>query len=300
MSLIQKYIWVVKTIYSAERITLKELNKLWQNNVDLSGGMSLSRQTFDRWKGGILDIFGIIIDCEQRGCYNYFIANPEALRDGEIRMWLLDTYGTVDALSSSLSLHDRIITDDIPSSRNYLTTILEAMKSNSIMRITHKSFGEVRNNTFCVEPYSLKMSSQRWYLLARNIERDVIHLYALDRMERVESMATKFAMPKEFNAREYFSSYLGIVIDDSVPLQRIVLRADKFHKYYMRSLPLHSSQKEIFACEDYADFELYLRPTYDFYMKLMSFGNMVKVLEPASLKNELCKWIRKTLDVYTE
>lgn len=57
MSLIQKYIWVVKTIYSAERITLKELNKLWQNNVDLSGGMSLSRQTFDRWKGGILDIF---------------------------------------------------------------------------------------------------------------------------------------------------------------------------------------------------------------------------------------------------
>ena len=35
-------------------------------------------------------------------------------------------------------------------------------------------------------------------------------------------------------------------------------------------------------------------------MKLMSFGNMVKVLEPASLKNELCKWIRKTLDVYTE
>lgn len=39
MSLIQKYIWVVKTIYSAERITLKELNKLWQNNVDLSGGL---------------------------------------------------------------------------------------------------------------------------------------------------------------------------------------------------------------------------------------------------------------------
>ena len=300
MSLIQKYIWVVETIYRAERITLKDLNKLWQDNVDLSGGMSLSRQTFDRWKGGILDTFGIIIDCEQRGCYNYFIANPEILHDGGIRMWLLDAYGTVDALSSSLSLHDRIITYDIPSSRNYLTTILEAMKSNLVLRITHKSFGDVKNHTFCVEPYSLKMSSQRWYLLARNIERDVIRLYALDRMETVECMATKFAMPKDFNAREYFSSYFGIMIDDSVPLQRIVLRADKYHKYYMRSLPLHSSQKEIFACEYYADFELYLRPTYDFYMKLMSFGNMVKVLEPVSLKNELCKWIKKTLEVYQE
>ena len=68
MSLIQKYIWVVKTIHSAGRITLKELNKRWKENVDLSGGLELSRQTFDRGKGGILDVFGILIDCEQRGC----------------------------------------------------------------------------------------------------------------------------------------------------------------------------------------------------------------------------------------
>lgn len=300
MSLIQKYIWVVKTIYRAEHITLKELNKQWQENVDLSGGMSLSRQTFDRWKGGIFETFGIIIECEQRGCYNYFIANPEALRNRGICKWLLDTYGTAEVLSSSLSIHDRIITDDIPSSKNHLTTILEAMKSNFVLRITHKSFGEQNDKTFCIEPYSLKMSSQRWYLLARNIEKDVIRLYALDRMESVECMATKFVMPKKFNAKEYFSNYFGIMIDDSVPLQRIVLRADKYHKYYMRSLPLHSSQKEIFACEDYADFELHLRPSYDFYMKLISFGNMIKVLEPTSLKNELCKWLRNTLEMYNE
>mgnify|MGYP004533149489 FL=1 len=212
MSLIQKYIWVVKTIYRAEHITLKELNKQWQENVDLSGGMSLSRQTFDRWKGGIFETFGIIIECEQRGCYNYFIANPEALRNRGICKWLLDTYGTAEVLSSSLSIHDRIITDDIPSSKNHLTTILEAMKSNFVLRITHKSFGEQNDKTFCIEPYSLKMSSQRWYLLARNIEKDVIRLYALDRMESVECMATKFVMPKKFNAKEYFSNYFGIIL----------------------------------------------------------------------------------------
>lgn len=298
MSLIQKYIWLVKAIYRAERITFKELSQQWQENVELSGGMSLSRQTFSRWKDRILEMFGIIIDCEQRGSYNYFIANPQALQDGEIRKWLLNTYGTVDALSSGLSLHGRIITEDIPSSRNHLKTILEAMKSNNVLRITHKSFGEQNSKTFCIEPFCLKLSSQRWYLLARNIERDSLRLYALDRMECIECMATKFVFPKGFDGKEYFSSYFGIMIDDSVPVQRIVLRVDKYHKYYMRTLPLHLSQKEIFACEDYADFELYLRPTYDFYMKLMSFGNMVKVLEPKSLKDELCKWIKKTLDVY--
>ena len=91
MSLIQKYIWVVKTIHWAGRITLKELNEKWRENVDLSGGLDLQRQTFDRWKGGILDMFDIVIDCEQRGRYNYFIANPEVLQNGEMRTWLLDT-----------------------------------------------------------------------------------------------------------------------------------------------------------------------------------------------------------------
>ena len=52
MSLIQKYIWVIKTIHRSERITLKELNEKWRENIDLSRGENLPRQTFDRWKGG--------------------------------------------------------------------------------------------------------------------------------------------------------------------------------------------------------------------------------------------------------
>ena len=293
MSLIQKYIWVVKTIHRAGRITLRELNEKWRENVDLSGGLDLQRQTFDRWKGGILDMLGIVIDCEQRGRYNYFIANPEVLEQGEMRTWLLDTYGTVDALSSSLAIHDRILTEDVPSSQNFLTIVLEAMKTNHVLKITHQSFGKDEAKTFDVEPYCVKMS-------ARDVDRDYLRLYALDRLEDVEMTEDKFNLPKDFNAKEYFSEYFGIMLNDKVPVQRIVLRADEYHQHYMRTLPLHPSQKEIFSCDKYADFELHLRPTYDFYMRLMSFGNMIKVMEPQSLRDELCKWLRKTMEVYSE
>ena len=128
MSLIQKYIWVVKTIHRAGRITLKELNEKWRNNVDLSRGEDLPRQTFDRWKGGILDMFGIVIECEAKGGYHYYIANPSVMDRGELRTWLLDTYGTAEALSNNLAIHDRILTEDIPSSQDFLTMVLEAMK----------------------------------------------------------------------------------------------------------------------------------------------------------------------------
>lgn len=298
MSLILKYIWVVKTIHRAGRITLKELNEKWRANVDLSRGEDLPRQTFDRWKSGILDLFGILIDCEQRGGYHYYIANPKDLSEGKLRTWLLNTYGTAETLSSNLSIHDRILTENIPSSQDHLSTVLEAMKSNNMLHITFKAFTMKEPKRFLVEPYCVKMSAQRWYMLARNTEHKNLRLYSLDRIEAVEISNTRFVLPDDFNAKDYFAEFFGIVLDESVPLQTIILRADKYHQNYMRTLPLHPTQREIFACDDYADFELKLRPTYDFYMKLMSFGNMIKVLEPKTLQEEICKWLENTIEMY--
>lgn len=298
MSLILKYIWVVKTIHRAGRITLKELNEKWRANIDLSRGEDLPRQTFDRWKSGILDLFGILIDCEQRGGYHYYIANPKELSEGKLRTWLLNTYGTAETLSSNLSIHDRILTENIPSSQDHLSTVLEAMKSNNMLHITFKAFTMKEPKRFLVEPYCVKMSAQRWYMLARNTEHKNLRLYSLDRIEAVEISNTRFVLPDDFNAKDYFAEFFGIVLDESVPLQTIILRADKYHQNYMRTLPLHPTQREIFACDDYADFELKLRPTYDFYMKLMSFGNMIKVLEPKTLQEEICKWLENTIEMY--
>ena len=298
MSLILKYIWVVKTIHRAGRITLKELNEKWRTNVDLSRGEDLPRQTFDRWKSGILDLFGILIDCEQRGGYHYYIANPKELSEGKLCTWLLNTYGTAETLSSNLSIHDRILTENIPSSQDHLSTVLEAMKSNNMLHITFKAFTMKEPKRFLVEPYCVKMSAQRWYMLARNTEHKNLRLYSLDRIETVEISNTRFVLPDDFNAKDYFAEFFGIVLDESVPLQTIILRADKYHQNYMRTLPLHPTQREIFACDDYADFELKLRPTYDFYMKLMSFGNMIKVLEPKTLQEEICKWLENTIEMY--
>ena len=298
MSLILKYIWVVKTIHRAGRITMKELNEKWRANVDLSRGEDLPRQTFDRWRGGILDLFGILIDCEQRGGYHYYITNPKELSEGKLRTWLLNTYGTAETLSSNLSIHDRILTENIPSSQDHLSTVLEAMKSNNMLHITFKAFTMKEPKRFLVEPYCVKMSAQRWYMLARNTEHKNLRLYSLDRIEAVEISNTRFVLPDDFNAKDYFAEFFGIVLDESVPLQTIILRADKYHQNYMRTLPLHPTQREIFACDDYADFELKLRPTYDFYMKLMSFGNMIKVLEPKNLQEEICKWLENTIEMY--
>ena len=39
--------------------------------------------------------------------------------------------------------------------------------------------------------------------------------------------------------------------------------------------------------KEYADFELTLRPTYDFIMELQSYGTMIEVMEPQSLRQTM-------------
>lgn len=300
MTALEKYIWIVRTLYNKgdRGLSLKELNNKWIHDENISNGEPLPRQTFDRWKGNILMILGVNIECRLKGGYRYYISNPECLSEGGLVRWLLDTYSTANTLSQSIQLKDRILVEEIPSNRNYLTNIIEAMKSNKVVTLTYKSFIHGSSHTFSVEPYCLKMFQKRWYLLAKNLIDNNLRIYGLDRLENFEETKEHFTMPKNFDANTYFSSFYGIVTDETIPLQRIVVRANRQHQHYLRSLPLHPTQKEIFTCKDYADFELTLRPTYDFIMELLHFGNMIEVLEPQSLRKTMKGWVSDLWELY--
>jgi len=146
-------------------------------------------------------------------------------------------------------------------------------------------------------PYCVKLFHQRWYLVA-SFESGLISVYSFDRMEKVELLDTKFKISENFEASEFFSDSYGIVVDDKIGSQRIVLRAYGFEPYYLRDLPLHHSQREITTTEEYSDFELNLKPTADFKAQLMSRGQWIEILEPQSLADEIVEWHKNAIKRY--
>ena len=76
-NLINRYIWLVDTIYQAgsEGITLSEISKKWEKNDRLSGGEEYPRRTFMNHKKDIWDIFGIEIGCHKFS-NSYYIVDP--------------------------------------------------------------------------------------------------------------------------------------------------------------------------------------------------------------------------------
>lgn len=172
------------------------------------------------------------------------------------------------------------------------------MKANHAVRITYQPFNKPGSCTFVIEPYCVKVFENRWYVIARNPALDDMRTYCFDRIEKVEPTDEVFKLPAAFSASEFFSSAYGIVIDGSVAPEPIVIRADKCHTPYLKSLPLHHSQRLLEETDEYADFGLYLAPTYDFVMKLLQAGSKIEVMAPPSLRETMREWISAMYRLY--
>lgn len=283
-SLISNYVWLISYIRRRGRVPFKEINRAWQRE-ERDGGLELSKRTFLRHINDIAEIFGVDIECEGCGEYNYFITSDDSKSDST-KSWLLNSMSLHNFVCESQQLKKRILLENIPSGQMFLTTLIEAIRDQRKVHIWHQGFGKEESN-FLIEPYCVKLYKQRWYVLAKS-ERGV-RIYALDRINNAECTDQKYKLPDN-NPEEVFDNIIGISITNK-KIEHIVVKAYKgaefgYRDCYLRSLPLHSSQKENItrSTNEYAIFEYNLKPTYELVQELLSMHNQVEVLEPVSLR----------------
>ena len=77
-TLFREYVWLIDTLKSVDGLTLREINERWLRE-EMSGGVEISRTTFNRHRDAVLDVFGVIIDCDRRNGYKYYISNRDVL-----------------------------------------------------------------------------------------------------------------------------------------------------------------------------------------------------------------------------
>ena len=281
----REFIWLIETIKRARRITFAELSQKWAES-DFGGGISLSRTTFNRHRDAVLDMFGIIIDCDRRNGYTYYIANSEALEENTVQNWMFSTISVGNILSEGLSVQKRILLENVPSGGAHLQTVIKAMKESVLISAEYRRYGATEPKNFLMMPYCVKLFRQRWYALCRH-RNGFFGVFSLDRFVRVEVSDQHFDIDPDFDAAEYFSECFGIVSEVNAPAERIVLRAYDSERSFLRDLPLHHTQREIATEDDYSDFEIFMRPTFDFSSHLLSRGIMLKVIEPQWLADEV-------------
>ncbi len=302
-SLISKYVWVIETIHRRRKISFKELNRRWLDD-DISRGVEIPKRTFDNWRYAIWDMFGISIVNENRGEYRYYIENEEDISKNGLRSWLYNTFCVSNALANSQSVKDRIQLELVPSGQQYLQPIIEAMKENRVINITYHSYWKDEENNFDVQPYCVKLFRQRWYMVARSTYPFYFEqgprIYSLDRIHHLHKTDETFAMPKDWDANEYFADSFGIIADQRIDSQTVKLKVSAGQANYIRDLQMHESQEEIERNEEYSVFAYRLRPTYDFMQEILRNGEDIEVLEPLWLREEMAGIIQRMWNKYKE
>ncbi|MCM1450724.1 MAG: WYL domain-containing protein [Clostridium sp.] len=302
MTQTEKYIWLLNTIHQSRSkgLTLREISDKWRDYM--STDKPLDRATFNRWKDAVGLQFHVDIECNAKDGYRYYIANPEEIDDDKVSKWLLDSISIGTTLQGNLDIKDRILLEEIPSGRSYLATIITAMKHNHKAQIAYRGFGKASGSKFAIEPLCVKLYNNRWYVVGDSYPKGERQrrIYGLDRIEELIELNEAFSFPEDFDAEEYFNDYIGVSrwaepIDDPIKF-----RVYNPHKHYIMSLPIHHSQRLVVDEGDYADFEVKVAPSEEFFMEMLHGGSWIEVLSPTEVVEQMKGWVEELYNVYNK
>ena len=299
LNIISRHIWLIDLIANRQGITFPEINEEWQRCSVNPTGDSLPVRTFCNWKKDILDEFGIKLLCNRR-TNGYSIDRLDNIKDGSIREWMLNAFTVSNLLGERDALEGRILLENVPSGQVCLKHFVTAMKANRRVRLQYSKFVSDDTQEVILEPYCVKLYERRWYVIGRNVEKDTLRTYALDRVSGVEMLTDSYKVPKSFNADDYYADTFGVIHDDNIKPELIRLRVKKAQRDYFRTLPLHPSQKEVLTEDEYSEFTVFLRPTFDFIQQVLAQREYTQVLEPLELRQSIKDILMDMLSDYED
>jgi len=278
-------------------LSFEEIETMLQLESEVTGyKLMVSQRTLQRDIQQIASLYNIEIKNDRsRNVYEIVNDGSDAYKNR-----MMESFEMFNALNLSSSMEQHIMPEKRkPSGTENLHGLLHAIKNKVEIQFTHVKYWEgfEEPTSRIVQPLAIKEARYRWYLIAKDHKDGLIKTFGLDRITNLEITRTSFTPPEGYNPETAFKYCFGIEGNASKP-DRVVLSFTVEQGKYIESLPLHSSQKELINNEKEYRIELYVHPTYDFVMELMSLGNQVKVLEPESLRNQIVKGLKEALGNY--
>ena len=216
----------------------------------------------------------------------------------------------VEKLTESLSIRNKVNTaseafgfvhfEEKPyvSGGAFLQNILNAILENRQIEITYSKFFQEEDKKYVFDPHVLKEYQGIWYVSGWLASAKEIRTFALDRIKELNVLKIEFKRQKDFNHEQYFREVIGVSHPNEQKTVRVLLKAKNSLVPYLKLLPLHVSQNFVKETADESTLKVDLIPNKEFFMKILSLGDQIKVSEPQSVVLELEATLKKMSALY--
>ena len=189
--------------------------------------------------------------------------------------------------------------------------LFTAISQRQVIEIRYQRFADPEKLVLCLHPYLLKEYNHRWYLFAAAEEDGKFLCFALDRIEEVTPQPSHKYIPFDGDLEEYFDDIIGVTNYADEPVQHIVFWVSDGSKDYVKTKPIHGSQrhytgdKEAALRQQYpilqggAFFSIDCKCNYELIRELCSFGNALLVLSPENIQNKVYGQINGMMKNYS-
>lgn len=185
----------------------------------------------------------------------------------------------------------------------YITDLHDAIVCKEPVTVSYKSFRRTEVQTFCFSPYILKEFRNRWFVLGRRhdfADTPLTNL-ALDRIEEISDApeGERYLKDETFSPRKYFKDMIGVTRNPDSSVEHVTFLASASQVPYIRTKPLHQSQREEETLEDgSAVFSIDVILNHELERDILGYGEGVTVLSPANLVEKLQKRLSDSMEGY--
>lgn len=211
---------------------------------------------------------------------------------------LRENFEILNAIRMSRGFGDSLVFEERRSlGTKHMNGLIHAIQNTLYVEFTYEKFWDDSVKKRKVAPVSLKESRNRWYLIGKDEKDNRVKNFALDRIQNLNIEKDHFK-PVKYNVEKEFRDSFGIINGTDEEATEIILSFTPEQGRYVESLPLHHSQTVLIKSDEEIRFSYYIRPTFDFKMEVLSYGNKVKVIEPEEFQKDIVEDLQTALGQY--
>lgn len=177
----------------------------------------------------------------------------------------------------------------------HFSRLLQSILTRRVLRLSYTPYGK-DTITAVVYPYHLKQYNDRWYLIAQAKGYDTYAHYALDRIDSFEEVALPYK-EAEVDFSGYFDDVIGVTVSDD-DAEDIVIKVTGKRFNYIRTKPIHLSQRILEEAADYAIITINVKVNKELESLILSFGDDMEVIAPAHFRDRIAEKIKAMNNKY--